>query len=147
MITLDKIRKEIAETLEHGCMTSQCVADLMALYYLEDKLGGSASEHYGHMDMETARDWTRHMHNADGSSGEHWTYEQTSKVLRDKGLDCSPAEFYAAINMMWSDYAKVAEKFGVNTVDFWSAMAAAFLDDKDAAPGKLLRYYEAIPQK
>lgn len=147
MITLDKIRKEIAETLEHGCMTSQCVADLMALYYLEDKLGGGASEHYGHMDINTARDWTKHMHNADGSSGEHWTYEQTSKVLRDKGLDCPPAEFYATINMMWSDYSKVAEKFGVNTVDFWTEMSKAFLMDEDAKPGKLENYYRAIVEK
>lgn len=147
MITLDKIRKEIDEITERGRMTSQCVADLAALYYLEDKLSGKASERHSPMDLETAREWVRHMRNADGSAGEHWTYEQTSKVLRDKGMDCPPPEFYATINMMWSDYAKVADKFGINNLDFWAAIAAAFLEDRDTAPGKLMRYYRDIADK
>lgn len=141
MITREKICKEIENTLEHGRMTSQCVADLAALYYIQDRIG--ESEHHKDMDIETARKWVSHMRNADGSTGEHWTLEQTSKVLRDKGLGCPVTEFYAAINMMWSDYAKVAEKFGVNNLDFWSAMAAAFLEDKDAVPDKLIRYYNS----
>lgn len=99
------------------------------------------------MSLDDVKRWTEAMKNADGSQGEHWTYEQTTKVLRDKGLNCEAPEFYAAINMMWSDYSKVAEKFGVNTIDFWTAMAAAFLDDKDAKVGKLSRYYESIVSK
>lgn len=142
MITREKICKEIENTLEHGRMTSQSVTDLAALYYIQDRMG--EGEHRKGMDTETAREWISHMRNADGSTGEHWTLEQTSKVLLDKGLSCPATEFYATINMMWSDYAKVAEKFGVNNLDFWSAMAAAFLEDKDAVSDKLIRYYSSV---
>lgn len=149
MITRDKICKEIEDTLEHGRMSSQCVADLMALYYLRDKLDGT--EHRQdvneNMSLNTAREWTRHMKNADGSTGEHWTIEQTNKVMRDKNYSFQPAEFYAAMNMLWSDYSKVAEKFGVNNVDFWATMSQAFLADEDARPKKLERYYSAIVEK
>lgn len=145
MITKEKICKEIENTLEHGRMTSQCVADLAALYYIQGRISGG--EHHKDMDMETARKWVDRMRNADGSTGEHWTLEQTSKVLRDKDLNCPSMEFYATINMMWSDYAKVAEKFGVNNLDFWSEMALAFLKDEDAAPDKLARYYDCVVSK
>lgn len=147
MITLDCIRKEIDEILERGRMTSQSVADLMALYYLEDKLGGKASERRGSMDLETAQKWTRHMRNADGSMGEHWTFEQTNQVLKQRGFDCQSPEFYATMNMLWSDYSKVAEKFGVNNMDFWAALSHAFLMDEDAEPGKLELYHRYVAGK
>lgn len=145
MITREKICREINDMQEHGCMTSQCVSDLMALYYLRDKM--DQTEHHESMSFETARKWTRNMKNADGTSGEHWTYDQTNKVLRDKGFDCQSPEFYATMNMLWSDYSKVAEKFGVNNVDFWAALTNAFLMDEDAKPGKLERYYESVAEK
>ena len=45
---------------------------------------------------------------------------------------------------MYSDYMPVAKKLGVNNMDFYTQMAKAFLDDKDALPDKLARYYEYI---
>ena len=46
--------------------------------------------------------------------------------------------------MMYSDYCKVAEKLNVNIVDFCACMAKAFLDDKDAKPDKVARYWEYV---
>ena len=48
------------------------------------------------------------------------------------------------MNMIYSDYCVVAEKLGTSTAEFYAGMAKAFLDDKDAQPDKLGRYYEYI---
>lgn len=122
-------------------------------YQSKDEMSSSKSGHRqsGHasstvrpMDRKTAHEWVQKMKNADGSTGEHWTYEQTTQVMKQRNMDCDPAEFYAIINAMWSDYGKVAEKYGINTVDFWAEMAKAFLMDKDAMPDKAALYYECI---
>lgn len=99
------------------------------------------------MSLESAKKWTSKMKNADGTSGEHWTFDQTNQALKQRGFDCQSPEFYATMNMLWSDYSKVADKFGVNNVDFWAALAHAFLMDEDASPGKLGRYYECVVEK
>lgn len=91
--------------------------------------------------------WVNSMENADGTHGGHWPMEQTEQVRKQKNIDCDPLMFYAAMNMMYSDYCKVAEKAGVSSVDFYVYMAKAFLDDKDAKPHKLARYYHHIAEK
>ena len=87
------------------------------------------------------------MRNSDGSRGEHWNYDQTEHVRKQHGYDCDPAEFYAAMNMMYSDYYEIGKEFNLNSVDFYAAMARAFLNDKDAGENKLAKYYECIVEK
>lgn len=91
--------------------------------------------------------WVGAMENADGTHGGHWAMEQTEQFRKQRNIDCNPVMFYAAINMMYSDYCKAAEKMGINSVDFYAYMAKAFLDDKDASPNKLARYYQYIVGK
>ena len=46
---------------------------------------------------------------------------------------------------MYSDYSKVFKKYGVgDKLDFYVDMAKAFIEDKDAQPGKLRRYYTYV---
>ena len=107
------------------------------------KKGGAKSE-MG-MDEHTAREWTSKMENEDGSTGPHWTMEQIKKVMEQRSMTGDPVEFWVAMNMMYSDYCKVAKKLGVNSVDFYAEMAKAFLEDKDAgASDKLMAYYENV---
>lgn len=94
---------------------------------------------------ETAEEWARSMENEDGTKGPHWTIEQTKQVMAQKGVNCDPWEFFAALNAMYSDYSKVFKKHGVgDKLDFYVEMAKAFIDDKDAQPEKLARYYEYV---
>lgn len=93
---------------------------------------------------EKAMEWVKAMQNGDGTQGPHWSMEQTRQVQAQKGIDKDPVEFFAAMNMMYSDYCKAAKKLGVNESDFYACLAEAFLDDKDAQPHKLARYYECI---
>lgn len=93
-----------------------------------------------------AREWTARMENTDGSTGPHWPMEQTTAVMVSKGYHFDPAVWYAAMNMVYSDYFNVAKKHGVNSVEFYADMAEAFLDDKDAGgpAEKISAYYHYV---
>ena len=100
-------------------------------------------------DRETAMQWAEHMQNADGSTGPHWTMEQTTAVAESMGIQAPVVPRWAwgvTMNMMYSDYYPVAVEFGLNRPEFYAALAKAFLLDKDG-PGperKLMEYYEHI---
>lgn len=93
-----------------------------------------------------AHEWTARMENTDDTTGPHWPMEQTTAVMRAHGLHYDTAVWFAAMNMIYSDYFKTAKKHGVNTVEFFADMTDAFLDDKDAGtPGeKISAYYHSV---
>lgn len=110
------------------------------------RLRGAEDGHKA-FDRETAMRWMERMENADGSTGPHWTMDQTAAVADSLGVHgVEPWAWAAAMNMMYSDYYPVAVDFGLNRPDFYAALAKAFLFDKDGpgAEEKLLRYYEYI---
>lgn len=90
-------------------------------------------------DREQAECAVRKMKNKDGTEGEHWTYEQTTDVLEKKGYDHSPAEWYVALNMVYSDY--YSQNF---STDIYVQMACDFLDDLDGAKNKMKKYWIAM---
>lgn len=98
---------------------------------------------------DDAKAWTARMKNADGSTGPHWTMEQTTAVAESMGIQAPAVPRWAwgvTMNMMYSDYYPVAVEFGLNRPEFYAALAKAFLLDKDG-PGperKLMEYYEHI---
>lgn len=106
--------------------------------------GYSSYDSYAPLTKQTAHEWVQSMKNSDGTTGEHWTMEQTTQLMQTKGITCDPVEFYAAINMMYSDYFKVAKKMNVNSVDFYAYLAEAFLKDTDAGKDKLAKYYSCM---
>ncbi len=108
----------------------------------ELKKGGASSAPV--FTRETAQKWMEHLRNADGTTGAHWTKTEVEDIARKKNLDCDPADLWAAMNMMYSDYSKVAKRMNINNADFYLGMALAFLDDADAVPDKLGTYYKYI---
>ena len=99
-------------------------------------------------DRETAMQWAANMQNADGTTGPHWTMDQTSAVADASGAgrDIPHWVFGVTMNMMYSDYYDVARKFGVNVPEFYAELARAFLMDKDGhgPEEKLCAYYRCI---
>lgn len=94
-------------------------------------------------DMASA--WTAGMVNEDGTKGPHWSFDQAKQLMAQKGIGGDPNAFFVALNMIYSDYCKAAKKLGLGgNTDFYVEMAQAFLNDKDAGPDKLSRYYEYI---
>ena len=139
------INPEVASFLANCWAAYNALCMVCAEEEAEHADGTHASEKP--LDKTQVVGWVNSMENADGTYGGHWTMEQTEQVRKQKGIDCDPLMFYAAMNMMYSDYCKVAEKFSASSADFYACMAKAFLDDPDAQPHKLARYYHFIVEK
>lgn len=101
---------------------------------------------YGpHFTKEKAMQAVSHMVNEDGTTGQHWTCEETRSVAESKGIYFSAEKFneydwYYVMNMLYSDYYNV---LGNNT-DSYAKMAMAWLRDKDAPEGKAKKYCYAM---
>lgn len=112
----------------------------------ERSSGHGAGNGYAPLTKQMAMEWTEQMENVDGTHGPHWSMDDVKKVMAQKNVECDPVAFFVAMNMMYSDYSKVAQSLGVSNMDFYIKMAKAFLDDPDSVDGreKLARYYEYV---
>ena len=80
------------------------------------------------------------LQNEDGTKGPHWTYDQTSDVARQYGINSNLYDWCYVLNMIYSDfYGTVA-----NDSNTYVKLAKKFIEDKDAKDGKVYRYYKAI---
>ena len=101
---------------------------------------------------EDAEQWNNRMKNEDGSTGGHWTVEQTTEAAKGAGVimeHVTPEMWNVTMNMMYSDYSGVAQKNNCNKSEFYAELAKAFLFDKDG-PGreeKLSAYYHGIVER
>ena len=89
------------------------------------------------MDKHRAEKWVRSMKNSDGSTREKWSMEQAKQLMQQAGIDAEPAEFYAVLNTVCSDYGKVAKKHKCDMIEFYVDMAKTWINDKDAAKDKV----------
>lgn len=103
---------------------------------------------------EQIKDWMSDLENEDGTTGEHWNEQQIEQVaqkLNIKFEDFSKESFAAAMNIMYSDYCKTLDKYGVNKPEVYAHLAKDFLEDEDypGADGneKLAAYYFLVMQK
>lgn len=96
-------------------------------------------------------DWVKSMKVTDGSDREHgqkWTVDQCYEVGQKIGFDFnkhSKYEWYAVMNMMYSDYYKSAKS--VNMQDdplFFARLSRDWLCDSDAVDNKLFNYYFSV---
>lgn len=138
----------------HKLIESICGLDAMSAtaeeHHKADKHEAAHVEHAAHpahLTIEDAKRWTSKMQNADGTTGSHWTLEQTQDVAKQRNINCDPNDFWAVMNMMYSDYCQVAKRQSVDTPGFYADMAKAFLEDTDAADGKAYLYWDCIADK
>lgn len=92
-----------------------------------------------HFDRATAEYAVSKMKNRDGSTGQKWSFEETSKVLRAKAYNFDPADWYYVLNMKYSDeweQGKSSEEY--------IKSAYMFLDDVDAPKDKAKKYFLAM---
>lgn len=129
---------------DENSVTENRRAPDVRFYAQEDGYSAASASTVLPMTKHFAEEWVSHMKNVDGTHGGHWTMDQAEQVRAQRGFDCDPVQFWAAMNMMYSDYCVAAKKAGANTVDFYADMARAFLDDKDAKPHKMARYMKYV---
>lgn len=148
---VEKLYTKLHETMEKPVTLGS--AEEVGLYAETicrlEKLHGNHAEPETEFDRETAMQWAANMQNADGTTGPHWSMDQTTAVAEGMGIQPHEIPRWAwgvTLNMMYSDYYPVAVEFGLNRPEFYAALAKAFLFDKDG-PGperKLMEYYEHI---
>ena len=68
-------------------------------------------------------------------------------LAKERNITCDPNDFWAVMNMMYSDYCQVAKRQSVDTPGFYADMAKAFLEDSDAVDGKAYLYWDCIADK
>ena len=95
--------------------------------------------------------WKQMMENEDGSRGPHYDMQQIVAAADKAGVhfeDFDEKEFCIAVNMMYSDYCKVAKKYVApdKELAFFADLAKAFLEDEDGpeASEKLALYFHCI---
>jgi len=88
---------------------------------------------------ETAEYAVSKMKNEDGTEGGHWDYDTTTSVLKSKGYDFNPCDWYYVLNMVYSDYFTKDQPD-----DYYFKLAYDFLKDKDAPAGKAKKYFLAM---
>lgn len=89
-------------------------------------------------DREKAEYAVSKFKNDDGSTGEHWDYETTSRLAEKYEIDKKPV-FYYVLNMMYSDQYESGKSDMTYVKE-----AIKWMDDKDAPEDKAERYYRAM---
>lgn len=154
METVKSYKKRLGESIEK-CMTEWSISERTAAaidqmvqcwLHTDDMCKHLSAGSFTAADAEA---WTAGLVNDDGSAGAHWDMAQTTAAAENIGVKfehITCEEWYAAMNSMYSDYSRVADKYGIGTADFYADLAKAFLFDKDAPPPKqkLAAYYHCI---
>lgn len=134
-ITAKNIEKEMMELLDKAPMTCANLEKFVLLAKSMKYMGRVHRE----FTEEDAREWVSHM-----NPPARWTMDQTTAVMQQRGYNHRPCEFYAVMNALASDYGKSIAKYGVDRPDVWADLAHDWLEDADAADGKVGRYWRDI---
>ena len=151
---IEELKEQLHEVMEHPVTLGHAeevtvYADAICALHKLDGDHFRESTKMMKFTEDDAKEWTARMENTDGSTGPHWTMEQTTAIADSMGIPEHEIPHWAwgvTMNMMYSDYYHVAVEFGLNRPEFYAALAKAFLLDKDG-PGperKLMEYYEHI---
>lgn len=118
-----------------------------------DSRGSYDSRDYHRMRLSKTdiHHWKQMMENEDGSRGPHYDMQQimgAAEHLKIRFEEFSEKEFCIAVNMMYSDYCKVARKYVAPDKElmFFADLAKAFLEDEDGPDPseKLALYFHCI---
>lgn len=95
---------------------------------------------------DRAKSWVEGMKNADPDhpTGAKWSMETVKPLATKHGFNTpeKQLEFWAVMNMMYSDYSETAKKHNVSTMEFYADMAKSWLRDKDAVEHKTAAYID-----
>lgn len=149
----DKLERGIAEYMgmPAGERSAAGVRGMLECWSVVDAAEQVLCGGSGDFTRADAEAWCAKMVNEDGTTGPHWTMEQTTAVAESVGVvfdQLAPWCWWAAMCMMYSDYCGVASRYGVGTAEFYADMAKAFLFDRDAGGprAKMAAYYHGIAE-
>jgi len=138
--------EEDAEMRQYGRRFNPDRMNMGQSTHRPQEMGYAEEDDEDHLTKEEAEKWVKGMKSEDGRPGGRWPYQEIKQYAGNFGIqgEDKVVEFYAVMNALYTDYCKVAKKYGVDKVDFWADLAKAFIHDKDAGEGKVKKYYEYI---
>lgn len=116
------------------------------------KIGFGEGAEKDHLTRKDAEEWVAMMVIPGDKPGEmkrggKWSFDEIKRHASNYGMTTEQQiiDFYVAVNMMYSDYCRVAKKYGADKgIEFFADMAKAFLHDTDAVKDKLAVYRQYI---
>lgn len=138
--------EEDAEMRQYGRRFNPDRMNIGQSTHRPQEMGYAEEDDEDRLTKEEAEKWVKGMKSEDGRHGGRWPYQEIKQYAGNFGIqgEDKVVEFYAVMNALYTDYCKVAKKYGVDKVDFWADLAKAFMHDKDAGEGKVKKYYEYI---
>lgn len=74
--------------------------------------------------------------------GQNWSMQQVRDLLRSKGIEGDVVNWYLVMNMCYNDYYDTAKAYGLQSdEEFYLSLAKDFIDDPDAKPYKVEKYF------
>lgn len=74
--------------------------------------------------------------------GQVWAMDQIKEYVTSKGVHDKYSDWYLVMNMCYNDYYSTAKMYGLqNETDFYFNLAKDFIEDPDAAPHKVAKYF------
>lgn len=74
--------------------------------------------------------------------GQVWTMDQIKEYVTAKGIHDDYCDWYLVMNMCYNDYYGTAKMYGLqNETDFYFNLAKDFIEDPDAEPHKVAKYF------
>lgn len=134
--TPEQLKEFVDDALSMLKETNPKTYEDLELYLYKEIYG----PHFNDWMLEQA---TRSMVNEDGTTGPHWTLEQTTSVAKSNSITFDSFNEYDwnyTMNMIYSDYYGAVS----NDTSVYVKMAKKFLMDKDAKKGKAFCYYLAM---
>lgn len=76
--------------------------------------------------------------------GQVWSMDRIKEFLQPKGITTDICKWYLVMNMCYNDYYNTAKVYGLqNETDFYYYLARDFIEDIDAEPHKVAKYFSA----
>lgn len=74
--------------------------------------------------------------------GQNWSMQQVKDLCREHGIDKDIVNWYLVLNMVYNDYCNTAKAFGLQSdEEFYWCLAKDFIEDPDAKPLKVEKYF------
>ena len=136
MATEEQLREFADDALSMIKETHHDLYEDLEMYLYKEMYGC----HFSDWLLEKA---TEKMVNEDGTTGGHWTVEQTTNVAKQSGItfdNFNEYDWNYVMNMIYSDYYGAVP----NDLASYIKLSKKFLMDRDAKEGKAYHYYLAM---
>lgn len=110
---------------------------------IENELGDAVMDSLEGLVCEINVDEAEEIVRAMRPFGEKWPRAEVRSFIAGKGVaEEHCLHYYLVMNMMYNDHHESGRKYGMDRADFYFDLSKEFIEDPDARPHKIERYFE-----